>query len=254
MPSEPTVAGVPAVDPLRLMAGGFAELGDRIGHENATEDLTVVAETLLAQVPASLWATVTVRARDGWTTVAGTDDRARAADRVQYDLGVGPSLQAFVDGVVRVDDLAADPRWPELRGPADGPGFPRSVLAVRLQADDEDTIGTLTAYAPEPAAFSPAAADAALLLAGFAAAVISAGRAQRSIGHLRVALETNREIGVAIGVLMAVRLIDRDAAFVLLQQASQNSNRKLRDVATEVADTGRLPDAPTTPVRVHRAP
>jgi AmiR/NasT family two-component response regulator len=44
-----------------------------------------------------------------------------------------------------------------------------------------------------------------------------------------------------MGVLMARHRVTRDQAFGLLRMASQNSNRKLHDVALQVADTGSLP-------------
>jgi AmiR/NasT family two-component response regulator len=40
---------------------------------------------------------------------------------------------------------------------------------------------------------------------------------------------------------MARHRITREQAFGLLRMASQNSNRKLHDVARDVADTGELP-------------
>ena len=44
-----------------------------------------------------------------------------------------------------------------------------------------------------------------------------------------------------IGVLMARHQLTRDQAFDVLRVASQRSNRKLVDVALEVADTGLAP-------------
>ena len=61
------------------------------------------------------------------------------------------------------------------------------------------------------------------------------------VENLQRALLSNREIGVAMGVLMTRHHVTRDQAFGLLRMASQNSNRKLHDVALEVTDTGALP-------------
>lgn len=49
-----------------------------------------------------------------------------------------------------------------------------------------------------------------------------------------------------MGVLIATNRLTRTQAFELLKIAGQNSNRKLRDVAADVADTGllELPDVP----------
>ncbi|MGY1728989.1 ANTAR domain-containing protein [Geodermatophilus sp. SYSU D01062] len=64
--------------------------------------------------------------------------------------------------------------------------------------------------------------------------------ADEQMTHLRVALESNRRIGMAIGILMALRKVDEEAAFVLLRTASSHRNVKLRQVAEEVIRTGTL--------------
>jgi hypothetical protein len=58
------------------------------------------------------------------------------------------------------------------------------------------------------------------------------------VENLETALGTNREIGTAMGILMASHKLSRDQSFDLLRRVSQNSHVKLRDVAVEVADTG----------------
>jgi AmiR/NasT family two-component response regulator len=54
--------------------------------------------------------------------------------------------------------------------------------------------------------------------------------------------ESNREIGMAIGVLMGRGAMTEDQAFAQLRRASQYLNLKLRDVAVQVVETGRLPN------------
>ncbi|WP_392544019.1 ANTAR domain-containing protein [Oryzobacter telluris] len=73
--------------------------------------------------------------------------------------------------------------------------------------------------------------------------MIAAHTATADADHLSRALETNREIGVGLGVLMASHSLTREQAFQVLRTASQNTNRKLRDIATEVGDTGLPPAA-----------
>jgi ANTAR domain-containing protein len=65
--------------------------------------------------------------------------------------------------------------------------------------------------------------------------------ARRRIENLETALQTNRRIGVAIGILMSRHGLSEDDAFALLAKASQLTNRKLRDIAEEVAYQGDLP-------------
>jgi AmiR/NasT family two-component response regulator len=64
--------------------------------------------------------------------------------------------------------------------------------------------------------------------------------AQRSMTDLQAALESNRRIGIAIGILMTRLRITDEAAFDLLRRASNDRNVKLRQVAEEVIYTGAL--------------
>jgi ANTAR domain len=77
--------------------------------------------------------------------------------------------------------------------------------------------------------------------------------ARRSIDDLTTALESNRDIGAAIGIVMATRGVPSPAAFDLLRQASQARHTKLRDIAREVLETGRLAPLPTAAPRERRS-
>ena len=63
--------------------------------------------------------------------------------------------------------------------------------------------------------------------------------------QVQSALESNRVIGTAIGVLMATYRLTADQGFRLLTRASQDHNRKLRDIAAIVVTTRKLPFRPT---------
>ena len=62
--------------------------------------------------------------------------------------------------------------------------------------------------------------------------------------NLTEALATNRQIGQALGILMATYKLTSQQSFDLLRGVSQHSHRKLRDVADEVCQTGTLTTAP----------
>lgn len=85
-------------------------------------------------------------------------------------------------------------------------------------------------------------AAAALVAAGVARDLLDVQlvRARHEAEHLRRALESNRTVGVAIGVLMAVRHVDADQALAMLKAASRDQNRKVHDIAVEVALTGTI--------------
>jgi signal transduction histidine kinase/DNA-binding response OmpR family regulator len=77
-------------------------------------------------------------------------------------------------------------------------------------------------------------------------------QAQQTATNLQVALRSNRQIGVAVGVLMSLEKITSERAFELLRIRSNQTNRKLRDVAEEVALTGQLSQPPTQDARQSR--
>ena len=54
------------------------------------------------------------------------------------------------------------------------------------------------------------------------------------VSQLRSALDSNRRIGMAMGIVMNQRRVDEMHAFDVLRRISQNTNRKLRDIAEDV--------------------
>jgi AmiR/NasT family two-component response regulator len=81
-----------------------------------------------------------------------------------------------------------------------------------------------------------------MVLASHCALLVTSALAESRATHMLRALQSNREIGVAVGVLMARYGLTREQAFDLLRIGSQRSNRKLAELAAEVADTGLAPD------------
>jgi AmiR/NasT family two-component response regulator len=61
------------------------------------------------------------------------------------------------------------------------------------------------------------------------------------IEHLTVALERRTAIGIAIGILMERFHVDNAQAFGYLKRLSSHQNRKLHDIAAEIAATRRIP-------------
>jgi hypothetical protein len=62
--------------------------------------------------------------------------------------------------------------------------------------------------------------------------------------QLDQALISSRTIGAAIGILMASRQLSQEQAFVVLKEASQRSNRKLRDLAAELVEATSSAEGP----------
>lgn len=62
---------------------------------------------------------------------------------------------------------------------------------------------------------------------------------------LELALQSSRTIGAAIGLLMASREIGADDAFAILRQTSQDTNRKVREIAAEIVEAADPSESPS---------
>jgi ANTAR domain len=81
----------------------------------------------------------------------------------------------------------------------------------------------------------------AMAFADLAALAIDRSALRSRVQNLALGLESNRLIGTAVGILMAHRRATYDQAFDWLRICSQETNRKLRDIAEDVVLTGELP-------------
>jgi GAF domain-containing protein len=180
-------------------------------------------------------------------STAASDDVAAAVDTIQYEVGQGPCLEAIRDHEsYLICDLMAEERWPLFsRRAAEETGI-RSMLSFRLFVGD-DTLGALNLYSRDVDAFDQDACAVGAILAAHAAVAMSTARDREQAEHLKRAVESNREIGMAMGVVMASGLQTPEQAFAALRRASQRLNIKLRDIASAVVETGELPDRRNSP-------
>ncbi|GGM01946.1 GAF and ANTAR domain-containing protein [Nakamurella endophytica] len=203
--------------------------------EAAAAALSIVVEHLAGHASASV-----SRPRGWrWLTGAATDGPAADADALQRTCEQGPSRDAVASGLPVVStDVAADTRWPRW-GPAVARTGVRAVLSHPLPGGDGER-GCLAVYLDRPDGSGRLLRETAAVAA--AAALAFVALEYRHTGdHLRKAVESNRQIGTAIGILMARRGWTEAQAFDELRLASQHANRKLRDLADWVTFTGDLP-------------
>jgi ANTAR domain/GAF domain len=221
----------------------FAELERELTALTHADDvLRLLTARAVELVPGAEQAGIT-RGRNGrFETVAATDELVHRVDQVQYDLTSGPCVDAVLAAeVYNAPDLRADHRWPEFGAKAADLGV-LSMLSFRLYIENNpDLIAGLNLYATKPAAFNEESEAVGVLFATHGALAVAGAAAQEKAENLLIALQNSREIGVAMGVLMAQHRITRDEAFNLLRIASQRLHRKLAEIAAEVADTGALP-------------
>jgi hypothetical protein len=229
----------------RQLIDEFATVGGRLSsYTDVDEVLTDLSQACLRLVPHAEHASSSRRARPGFVTVGATSDIPPRVDRIQYELGHGPCVDAILtDSLFNAGDLRTDPRWPEFgRRAAEETGI-LSMLSFRLFFEDADTaelLAALNLYATKPEAFDEVDETMLGLVATHGALAISSAHQRRRADGVSAALLSNRDIGAAIGVLMARMLITREQAFDLMRIASQRSNRKLRDIAHDVLETGTL--------------
>lgn len=188
-----------------------------------------------------------VRRGGGIETSAATDDVPHSVDAIQYEVGQGPCVDAIDEHeLYQIDDLAVDERWPPFSHRAADETGVRSMLSLRLFVE-QDTIGALNLYSRNVGAFDGHARAVGTILATHAALAFRAAQNKERADQLDRALQSNREIGMAVGVLMARGGMTQEEAFSVLRRASQHLNRKLRDIAVQVVDTGSVPERSTRP-------
>ena len=229
-------------DTLQHLADAFASLEPHV-IEAAPADavLNSITSNSLRAVRGAEHAAIT-RGRPGaFKTVAETSDVPLKVDTIQYELGYGPCIDAIIDNTTyHSPDLAEEQRWPDFGWRAVEDVGVRSMLSYRMFLEDDDLIAGLNLYSSKTDAFDKNAVTTGLLLATHGALALSALRRGDTAAHLARALESNREIGVAMGVLMSQHKITREQAFNLLRITSQHTHRKLSQIAADVADTGTL--------------
>jgi GAF domain-containing protein len=226
----------------------LAELFAHIARDLQTE--TTPAQTgarivtaAVRTVPGCHHAGISVVHRYGrLDTISASDDVAAAVDAIQHEVGQGPCLEAIRDHEsYLICDLMTEDRWAAFSRRAVEETGVRSLLAFRLFVGD-DTLGALNLYSRQVDAFDQDARAVGAILAAHAAVAMSTARERERAEHLERAVASNREIGMAMGVVMASGLQTPEQAFDLLRRASQRLNVKLRDVATSVVETGELPE------------
>ena len=64
----------------------------------------------------------------------------------------------------------------------------------------------------------------------------------RELDGLREALDSNRQIGTAVGIAMRDWRLDQRTAFERLRKHARNRSARLADVAREIVETGICPE------------
>ena len=208
------------------------------GDDDLAAMHTKIALIATETVPGCDLASVTMLRAGKPVTPAFTGKVAKVLDEVQYKLGDGPCLAAIRHRGLEHVSTASDDRWPEFASAAVDEGV-LAAMSIPL-GNDEAVVGALNLYSESAPAFDEAARDVACTFADqLGVAVASATLYAESFElaqQLQQAMESRAVIEQAKGILMAAQRCSPDAAFDILVRASQNQNRKLRSIATEIVE------------------
>lgn len=197
-----------------------------------------IAECSVRLVPGCDHASVSILRGDQFRTLGASDEVARKVDDLEREANDGPCLDAVRDERVQHDaDITRDPTWPELAKRTLDETPVRSMLAFRLIHEDVKG-GALNLFGDTAGALDDESIEQGAILAAFASIAFSMAQDRRRAANLEQALDSNREIGKAIGLLMAAHNVSSEQALEMLKHASQNMNRKLRDLAAEIVARG----------------
>ncbi|UQX88395.1 GAF and ANTAR domain-containing protein [Jatrophihabitans telluris] len=232
--------------------GDSAQLFARIAHELAaqpdvqstTDRIVALAKEVLACDSTAIWSLTTA----GMTRMHSATDPALAAsfNGVVNETREGVSWECLnTHTTVRVDDIRTDQRWPAYRAFVLSQPEPRLLSAVGYSLDVEDrNLGALVISSTRANHFDDERTDMGAVFAAHAAISMEAAGAADRVGNLERALESNRRIGIALGILMARYRVTESQAFDMVRSASQHAHEKLRMIAEHVVLTGDLPEWP----------
>lgn len=217
----------------------FAVMAQRFRDGKGVDEIQqIVVESAVALIDGCDRAAIGVLDGSTFRSAAATDDIMRLIDDLQNEVGEGPCLEASTDGIAQMDnDITHATLWPRLAAVVVARTPVRAMLAVPL-IDEGKRSGALNVFSDRAGAFDDDALGTAAILAAFATVALSGARESARADQLEVGMASNREIGAAVGILMATHGISQDEAFTLLSSASQRLNRKLRDIATGIVRGG----------------
>ncbi|MGY2126991.1 GAF and ANTAR domain-containing protein [Blastococcus sp. SYSU DS0617] len=227
-------------DPGRHLGDALSRVARTLQEEHGDVEGTLQAITVgaVATVPGAEECSINyVIGRAKFAPRAATGELPRTLDLLQQQLEEGPCLDAVWEHeVVRVDDMASEQRWPAFAQQSAALGV-GSMLCFQLFVHG-DQLGAMNLYARTPGAFDDEAQEIGLLFASHAAVALAGAETEE---NLRLGMSHRDLVGQAKGILMERHRLTAGQAFAVLSRVSQETNRKLVDIARELTDSGGLP-------------
>ena len=231
---------------LNQLAEDFGSLARSLEeHDDPDVMLAEIVAAAVAMVPGVNEGSISVvTGRRNIGSQAPTGDLPMHVDALQEETQQGPCLDAAYDHLtVRVADMASETRWPKFAQRASQAGA-ASMLSIQLYVEG-DNLGALNLYGRTANAFDDESEQVGLLFASHAAVAYAGVRKE---AQLAKAIDSRDLIGQAKGILMERYNISGERAFLVLTRISQDTNRKLHDIAAELVRERTVPgiSAPST--------
>ncbi|GAA2855854.1 ANTAR domain-containing protein [Actinoplanes cyaneus] len=190
-------------------------------------------------VPGACEVSVTLIHEHRARTAASTGAAADHIDEWQYERDSGPCLEACRRRTtLLVDDVGAERRWPGWETAAGAVGVGSALSGGLPIRDSVD--GALNIYATSIHNFDDDAVRLAETFAGYAAVALANAHLYDTTvalaDHMETTMASRAVIEQAKGIIMGQRHCSADEAFTILSRASQESNRRVRDVAADLVD------------------
>jgi hypothetical protein len=202
------------------------------------DSLKRIVQLTVALVGPVDYASVTAHRKGAPTTVAMSNDLARAVDEAQYAGDDGPGLDALASGTPFRSDIATTINWPRFRDDAAALGLSASlsiplfagrgavVAALNLYAHDADKLDALTRGILH--VFELHEGDGLPAMGH-----LDHGSAELIAGVLE-AFEVQHRIQVALGQLIHSMNLSADAAYIHLREQSVRAGISLVAAADEL--------------------
>jgi GAF domain-containing protein len=223
----------------RQLVGEFAQLAQALGTApDEPVRLEIATKGAVSLVDRCDHAGITIIERGGELTRLSSDSVARRAIELQDELGQGPCLDVLRERETLISpDLRREPRWPQWAPEVSQALGVGSMMSVLVYADKR-CCGALSLYADQGRGFDADDLAVGEALADHLSVILAA---EREIDQLGLALNNRVTIGRAEGILMERFGMDDGQAFDYLRRISSHSNRKLVQVADDIARTRELP-------------
>lgn len=224
----------------------FAELARVVHSQPGIDEVCrAVVDAATRLVPGCDHASVMLREHGRFRTAASSDDVAAHVDALEREVGTGPCVDAIETESYQLDaDITQHSRWPRLAERVLAETPVRGMAGYALLVDGRKQ-GALNLFSDTAGALTAESADTGVVLASFASVALGGSSSHEEARTMAEGMASNREIGMAIGLLMATHGLSADEAFATLRKASSHLNRKISAIARElVASQGSHPLAP----------